>query len=310
MGKSVAPGDVVNLKIYNEQGRLILNLDGVLLFVHVPKKSGLSGRGIVESSDWNKQFIAQGHTRASFTAMIRECIARRTTIEPPAGDELDALLASDSLRFMFGDAAIDRLAESALVQANRDEIARVFKHTLARIYQCEPPTNTRLNVLSLIDTQSILNTKHSLAASAPTSSATPTLQMFRRRDEKLEWKALVEKPPGQYDNISQRPRDILAVWFAISNSRVVTDDVLVNHGLLVMLQMFALPTTQLYPLSTRRNTNTLAAMNFDNPGATLKSLAVRPTRTEAPEAIELTFLGQPLTTGVNAVTTIETRVYS
>lgn len=302
-----APGDIVRIAITDESGHVILDVDGVLLFVHVPKGSGLSGRGIIESQDWSKQFVSLGYTRESFITRIRRDIEQRsitnsTAILPTS------ILSSASVQFMFGQNVLDEIGNSEVVRNNPAEFERFFKHLIARIYQCEPRTNIRLNLLSLIDTQSILNSKHSLAAMNTRVTNTPTLQMFKRRGEKLEWRNIIDMPPAQYDNIAQRPRDIFALWFAVNNSRVIDKNVMLNHTILTGYQILAVGPRRLFPTSTRRNTNSLAAMNFDNPKATITELGKREAHDELPEGIERIFLGQELETGVNDVAIVQTKL--
>lgn len=303
-----APGDIIRIAISNEDGHTILDVDGVLLFVHVPNGSGLVRRGIVESPDWGKQFVALGYTKESFIARIRRDIEQRS-ISKSTATLPASILSSASVQFMFGKEAIEQIANSDIVKNNPVEFERFFKHMLARTYQCEPRTNIRLNLLSLIDTQSILNSKHSLAAATTQSAINiPTLQMFKRRGEKLEWRNIIEMPPAQYDNIAQRPRDVFAVWFAVNNSRVVNNNVMLNHTILSGYQILAVGSRRLFPVSTRRNTNSLAAMNFDNPKATITELGKRDAHDEKPEGIERIFLGQELETGVNSVGIVQTKL--
>lgn len=304
--ENFSPGDVVDVKIFNEENQMILDVEGVLLFLYVPKKSQIVQPGIIESADWSKQFMAIGKNKEKFLSLVRECLTRKSTTQN-LDSQFDRFFNSQSVQFIFGSSCIEKFKSNKLIQDNKDEFVNFLKHKLSQIYQCEPRTNIRMNTLSLIDTQSILNTKHSLAGHHDSSTHLPTLQMFKRRDAKLEWKNIITCKPQQYENIVQRPRDIFALWFAITNARVIDDKSLVNHSIVVILQMLAVSPLSLYPLSTRRSTNSLAAMNFDNPIATIKALEKRPAHNERPDGIEYIFLGQPLETGVNGVTLIQRR---
>lgn len=181
---------------------------------------------------------------------------------------------------------------------------------LARIFAAEPLTNIKLRFIDLIDQQEVLNTKHRLVQAGKTKSLLPTFQMFNTSQQKIQWRNIIQKPPSQYENIRDRPRDIINLFFAVNNSTLVKGNKLHNYGAIVKCQYTKVSTKVLYPQSTRRSLNALASLSFDVPSLTLNNLAKNTTTIQNTiEGLENIVLGQPLATGVNDVCIVQKNTY-
>ena len=229
------------------------------------------------------------------------------------------ITTTNVLNFIFEkDGGFDNFYNHKIVQENMDKFNTFILHKLTRIFNAEPLTNIKLKFIDLIDQQHVLDSKHSLVKiddekeEEKEVNYTPSFQMFNKTRKRMMWKNIILLNPRQYINVRDRPRDLINLYFYAKNSFKASGNKLFNFSTLAKLQYTKVHQHYLFPQSTRRSKNALAALSFDVPSSMLNELKRNEkTIVNDVEGLEDIVLGQPLKSGVNGVSIISKyKVYS